>query len=139
MEHTNQFELVAGVLQRCTPAGTKLVLPEETRAIAEHAFSGCDKVTEIEISVLQLQLLAEHCFSACTALRRLSLWCEVSDAAGVRFSSRQTLRRYLGVPEETEVEWECPTVWCMEDRCQFCGGTLRNGFLRVCIFCGRMN
>lgn len=134
-----RFDMIDGTLMQCSGGAKKIVLPNTVSGIAAQAFAACTTVEEIEIPGNQIRLRAEHIFSGCTALKKLSLWGEAEDVAGKRFTSRAKLREYLGLAESVQLEWECPTIWCLEDRCQFCGGTLRDGVMRVCSFCGRMN
>lgn len=139
MTEENRLEITDGILMRCSGGARKIVLPKTVRSIAAQAFVDCTDVEEIEIPGNQIRLPAEHIFSGCTALKKLSLWGEAEDAAGSRFTSRVRLKEYLGLSEDVQLEWECPTVWCLEDRCQFCGGALRGDVMRVCSFCGRIN
>ena len=139
MADENRLEIIDGTLRRCIGGAGKLVLPHAVERIAAQAFESCTSVEKIELPGNQLRLLAEHIFYGCTSLKKLSLWGEVEDAEGKRFTSRARLREYLGLEENVQLEWECPTVWCLEDRCQFCGGMLWDGVMRVCSFCGRIN
>ncbi len=139
MTEENKFEITDKTLMHCSGGTQKIVLPKTIRSIAAQAFADCTAVEEIEIPGNDIRLLSEHIFSGCTGLKKLSLWGEAEDAAGNRFTSRVRLKEYLGLPEQVQLEWECPTVWCLEDRCQFCGGTLRGDVMRVCSFCGRIN
>lgn len=138
MAQENNMKITDGILIQCSVEAQKIVVPKTVTGIAAQAFA-CTTTEEIEIPGNVIQLLAEHIFSSCTGLKKLSLWGEVEDADGNRFTNRTQLKKYLGLAESVQLEWECPTVWCLEDRCQFCGGTLRGDVMRVCTFCGRVN
>ena len=116
-----------------------LTIPAEVRCIAAGAFGENHTLEQLTISANYTQFCAQHELEHCTMLKKVEIWGEVEDADGKRLTRPAALRDYLGLPEETKLVWECPTVWCLEDRCQFCGGALKGSVMRVCTFCGRIN
>jgi hypothetical protein len=116
-----------------------LTIPAEVRCIAAGAFGENHTLEQLTIAANYTQFCAQHELEHCTMLKKVEIWGEVEDADGKRLTRPAALRDYLGLPEETQLVWECPTVWCLEDRCQFCGGALKGSVMRVCTFCGRIN
>ena len=116
-----------------------LTIPADVRRIAADAFRKSSELEQLTISANYTQFCAEQELKNCTHLKKIEILGEVEDADGKRFTRPAALRDYLGLREETQLVWECPTVWCLEDRCQFCGGALKGSVMRVCTFCGRIN
>lgn len=116
-----------------------LTIPAEVRCIAAGAFGENHTLEQLTIAANYTQFCAQHELEHCAMLKKVEIWGEVEDADGKRLTRPAALRDYLGLPEETQLVWECPTVWCLEDRCQFCGGALKGSVMRVCTFCGRIN
>ncbi len=116
-----------------------LTVPAHVRRIAAGACGENDTLEQLTIPANHTQLCAAKLFAGCRALKCVEILGEVEDADGKRFSQPAALRDYLGLREHVQLTWECPTVWCLEDRCQFCGGALKGSVMRVCTFCGRIN
>ena len=132
MEIQEQTLVLAGQEQTLT-------IPAEVRRIAADAFRENSELEQLTISANYTQFCAEHMLSHCTKLKKVEIGGEAEDADGKRLTRPAALREYLGLSEETQLVWECPTIWCLEDRCQFCGGALKGSVMRVCTFCGRIN
>ncbi|MCD8357433.1 MAG: leucine-rich repeat domain-containing protein [Clostridia bacterium] len=115
----------------------EIVLPSEITQIHAGAFCGCITLKAVTIKANCIRILSKNLFADCTALQKVSIWGEVEDSEEKRFVRPAELRDYLGITQQTVLEWECPTIWCMEGRCQFCGGTLRGSVMRSCSVCGR--
>lgn len=116
-----------------------LTVPAHVRRIAAGACGENDTLEQLTIPANHTQLCAAKLFAGCRALKCVEILGEVEDADGKRFSRPAALRDYLGLREHVQLTWECPTVWCLEDRCQFCGGALKGSVMRVCTFCGQIN
>ena len=116
---------------------TEILLSAEVAQIHAQAFRNCTMLKTLTMEGNYIRILGENLFSDCASLQKVSIWGEVEDCDGNRFIRPAALRTYLGLSPQTILEWECPTIWCLEGRCQFCGGSLKGSVMRSCSVCGR--
>lgn len=136
MEQTG-LQIQGQTLLRYSGAQPEITLTAAVAQIDAQAFRGCTALNAITMEANYIRVLGENLFADCTALQKVSIWGEVENHDGIRFTRPAALRDYLGLSPQVILEWECPTVWCLEGRCQFCGGTLKGSVMRSCSVCGR--
>lgn len=117
----------------------EVTLPAEITSISASAFQSCVILKTVTMQANYICIQSKGLFDGCSNLTKVSIFDEVEDRDGKRFTRPVALREYLGLAEQAELQWECPTIWCLEDRCQFCGGKLKGSVMRSCTFCGRIN
>lgn len=124
-------------LLRYSGEDEEITLASSVAQIHAQAFYGCTTLRTVTMEANYIRVLGENLFADCTSLQKVSIWGEMEDCDGTRFTRLAALREYLGLSPQTVLEWECPTVWCLEGRCQFCGGPLKGSVMRSCSVCGR--
>lgn len=101
MQNNSSFVIEKGVLKRCETTEKSVVIPAGVKLIASHAFHGCNKLENIEISD-GVKKIEQFAFDDCTSLKSVTIPASVKEIGHFAFvtSSLLTQIRYSGTKEQ---------------------------------------
>lgn len=100
----------------------RIVLPDTVRELQIQAFSGCKKITEVEIQGTELQKIPMYTFSGCTSLKSVSLPEDSQITEIGVFAFAETALEVFTLPDKVELLYDKIFSGCSNLKCLYAYG-----------------